>query len=119
VNEAARRQAARLGKGGPIMAVKHVDIKGYCDSLYGELSDMKNRLIGLRGRIEGMEGKNRSVLDPHVRHLDELIQSIDWKLEIFAKSCPVDWNKFGLKSETTASVPTTEGEMPAAGYGGG
>jgi len=109
-----------LGKEVLIMAVKHIDIKGYCDSLYGELSDMKNRLMGLKGQIEGMEGKNRSVLDPHVRHLDELIQSIDWKLEIFSKTCPVDWSKFGQKSETTASVLTPEGELPSAGgFAGG
>jgi hypothetical protein len=101
------------------MAVKHVDIEGYCDSLYSELSDMKNRLMGLKGQIEGMRGNSRTVLTPHVRHLEELIQSIDWKLEIFAKSCPVDWSKFGLKGETTVSVPTTDRDMPAAGYGGG
>ncbi|MBI4682391.1 MAG: hypothetical protein HY757_04735 [Nitrospirae bacterium] len=102
------------------MAAKHVDIKGYCDSLYEELSDMKNRLIGLKGQLEVMERKDKTVLSPHVRHLDELIQSIDWKLEIFAKSCPVDWGKFGEKSETTASVPTRERDLPSGGgYAGG
>ncbi len=101
------------------MAVKHVDIKGYCDSLYGELYDIKNRLTGLRGQVEAMEGKDRTVLASHVRHLDELIESINWKLEIFAKSCPVDWSKFRERSETTASVLTTESDMPGAGYAGG
>jgi hypothetical protein len=80
---------------------------------------MKNTLMGFKSQIEGMKGNSRTVLTPHVRHLEELILSIDWKLEIFAKSCPVDWSKFGQKSESTASVLTTDRDMPAAGYAGG
>ncbi|MBI5664150.1 MAG: hypothetical protein HZC49_03525 [Nitrospirae bacterium] len=102
------------------MAVKHVDIKGYCDTLYNELYSMKEKLMGLRSEIEYMEGKDKTILAPHVRHLNELIQSIEWKLEIFAKSCPVDWTKFHERSETTASVPAPEGDLPSAGgFAGG
>lgn len=102
------------------MATKHGDISGYCDSLYTELNDIKNKLIGFKGRIEGMTGKERDVLASHIKHIDELIESVEWKMEIFSKSCPVDWSKFGKEAESTVSVPSSEGkDMPAGGYAGG
>lgn len=101
------------------MAVKHVDIKGYCDSLYEGLSDIKNRLSGFVREIELMEGKDKAVLSSHVRHLNELIETINWKLEIFSKSCPIDWSKFGYESETGVSVPISERDIPAGEYAGG
>ncbi|MBI5057546.1 MAG: hypothetical protein HZB61_13110 [Nitrospirae bacterium] len=100
------------------MAVKHIDIKGYCDTLYKELSDIKSRLGGLVNEIEYMEGKDKKVLSSHMRHLNELIESVEWKMEIFSKSCPIDWSKFGVESETTSSVPLTDSDVPG-GYAGG
>jgi hypothetical protein len=102
-----------------MMTLKHVDVKGYCDTLYEGLSEMKNRLSGFVSDIERMEGKEKAVLSSHVRHLNELIESINWKMEIFSKSCPIDWNKFGYKSESGVSVPLTDKDMPAGGFAGG
>ncbi|MEW6602384.1 MAG: hypothetical protein AB1499_15535 [Nitrospirota bacterium] len=102
-----------------MMAVKHIEIKGYCDTLYMELSGMKKRLSEFVSEIENMEGKERNVLNSHKRHLNELIETIEWKLEIFAKSCPIDWSKFGVESETTASVPVIEKDLPTGEYAGG
>lgn len=105
------------------MAAKHIDINNYCDCLYTELSGMKENLGGFLTQIDLMEGKDKTVLSSHVRHLNELIQTIDWKLEIFAKECPIDWNKFGKGSESTASVPTSEdlkeSDFPGGGFAGG
>jgi len=101
------------------MAIKHADIKGYCDTLYMELSGMKNRLTELVNEIEHMGGKDKTVLISHKKHLDELIKAVEWKMEIFSKSCPIDWSKFGVESEGRVSVPTTESDMPAGGYAGG
>ena len=105
------------------MATKHVDINGYCDCLFQELSSIKDNLNGFVTQIDLMEGKDRGVLNSHVRHLNELIETIDWKLEIFSKECPVDWGKFGKESEGTVSVPTSESmkekDFPSGGYAGG
>ena len=90
----------------PVMA-RHKDISGYCDCLYSELSSMKDSLGGFLTQIDLMEGSEKGSLSSHVRHLNELIQTIDWKLEIFSKECPVDWHKFGEKSESTTSVPSS------------
>jgi hypothetical protein len=111
-----------LGKEVPIMA-RHMDIHGYCDGLYSELSNMKDRLNGYLTQIELMKGKEKDVLRSHEKHLKEIIQTIDWKLEIFAKECPVDWSNLGQKSEGSASVPVSESfnekDYPSGGFAGG
>jgi len=105
------------------MATKHMRINDYCDCLYSELSNMKESLEAFLDQIDLMEDNQRNVLQSHVKHLNELIQTIDWKLEIFSKQCPVDWSKFGKQSERTSSVPSSESmkerDFPSGGYAGG
>lgn len=102
---------------------RHRDINNYCDSLYSELAGMKETLGDFLARINHMEGKDKAVLSSHIRHISELIQTIDWKLEIFSRECPVDWNKLGKESESSASVPSSESlknpDFPSGGYAGG
>jgi hypothetical protein len=105
------------------MAERHIDINGYCDCLYSELSNMKDSLNAFLTQIDLMGGKEKGVLSSHVKHLHELIQTIDWKMEIFSKECPVDWNKFGKESDSTTSVPLSESlrerDFPSGGFAGG
>ena len=102
---------------------KHIDINNYCDCLYEELSNIKDSLGGFVTQIELMEQKDKDVLSSHIRHLNELIQTVNWKLEIFSKQCPIDWNKLGKESEISASVPCSETfkekDFPSGGYAGG
>lgn len=105
------------------MATKHADIGGYCDSLYSELTGIKDRLESFLTRIDLLEADEKKVLCSHEKHLRELMQMVDWKMEIFSKKCPVDWSKFGKESESTASVPLSasmkEKDFPSGGYAGG
>jgi hypothetical protein len=103
------------------MATRTIDIKNYCDSLYSELFNMKTRLVEFVTQIEHMEGKEKFMINPFVRHLNELINTIDWKLEIFTKACPVDWSKYirGVESTVSVSTETTRESEPAGGYVGG
>jgi hypothetical protein len=84
---------------------------------------MKDSLNAFLTQIDLMGGKEKGVLNSHVKHLNDLIQTIDWKLEIFSKECPVDWSNFGKKSESTASVPLSESwkesDFPSGGFAGG
>jgi hypothetical protein len=70
-----------------------------------------------------MEGKEKTVLCSHTKHLNELIKNIEWKMEIFSKECPIDWKSFGEKGESVTSVPTSESlkekDFPSGGYAGG
>jgi len=106
-----------------VMSARHIDINGYCDCLYTELANMKDSLDSFLTQIELMQGREKGVLSTHVKHLNELIQMIDWKLEIFSKECPVDWNTLGKTSESSASVPTSDSlrnkDFPSGGYAGG
>lgn len=104
------------------MATRNIDIKTYCDSLYSELFNMKMRIVEFVTQIEHMEGKEKFMVNPFVRHLNDLINTIDWKLEIFTKACPVDWSKYVEDVESTVSVSTErmrETDQPAGGYVGG
>ncbi len=85
------------------------DIRTYCKTIYDELEDVKQRLCLLSEGIE-MEGSTGLIFR---RHIDELINAIDWKLEIFSKVCPLP----GF-DETYASVIPTEEEF-TPGYVGG
>ncbi|MEE9523681.1 MAG: hypothetical protein V3V59_02905 [Thermodesulfovibrionales bacterium] len=99
------------------------EIKGYCDSLFAELSDMKTRIDCFVDNIKYVEGFNSTVKDTHKRHLKELIEAIDWKLEILTKVCPYEWKGLSEDFESTVSVEIgedTPGQDPVSGgYIGG
>ena len=90
------------------MTARKIDMNDYCNSLYSEMSSMKDRLGGFISQLDSMGGKDKAKLSSHHKHLSELIQAIDWKIEIFSKECPVDWERLGKESEASASVPTSE-----------
>jgi hypothetical protein len=105
------------------MAAKQIDIKDYCDSLYTELFGMKSKLGEYVTMIEQMEESKKTLLNPSIRHMDEIINFLDWKIEIFSKVCPVDMSKFVKDVESAVSVPPVEtmkeSKLPAGGYLGG
>ena len=104
------------------MATRQNDIKDYCDSLYTELFSMKSKLGEFVSMIEQKEEKEKTLLNPYKRHMNEIISFIDWKLVIFSKFYPVAWNRFAKDFESTVSVPpveTMESEQTPGGYIGG
>jgi hypothetical protein len=88
-----------------VMNVK--ESKGFCDEVYTQLADMKKRIIALKDQSvarspgKGLEGGMFG------RHLCELADQIDWKLQILSHSCPVDWNG-SVDYAEEAQVSTTE-----------
>lgn len=102
-----------------VMNVK--ESKGFCDEVYTQLADMKEKIIELKGRsVAESPGKDIEG-GMFVRHLGELADQIDWKLQILSHSCPVDW-KGSADYPETAQVNTTEksGDIESSpGYLGG
>jgi len=97
------------------------EFSNYCDAMYKELSGMKSRLEGFVHEIERMKGPEGKVLNPHIAHFQDIVRTIDWKLEILTRVCPFDWTGYA-GVERTASVRVEE--LPAketigAGYLGG
>jgi len=88
-----------------LMNVK--ESKGFCDEVYTQLADMKEKIIKLKDRsVAKSPGKD---IDGGMfaRHLSELADQIDWKLQILSHSCPVDW-KGSTDYEEVAQVNTIE-----------
>lgn len=98
----------------------NIEIRNYCDSVYDELTDMKDRLLDLVSCIEYMPEKEKEVLNSHIRHLKDIANTIDWKLEIITKVCPADWTKYSKGAEAVSvKAPEGTGEDFAGGYVGG
>ncbi len=88
-----------------VMNVK--ESKGFCDEVYTLLADMKEKIIELKSRsVAESPGKDIEG-GMFGRHLGELADQIDWKLQILSHSCPVDWKGSADYAET-AQVNTTE-----------
>jgi hypothetical protein len=88
-----------------LMNVK--ESKGFCDEVYTQPADMKEKIIELKGRsVAASPGKDIEG-GMFGRHLSELADQIDWKLQILSHSCPVDW-KGSADYEETAQVNTIE-----------
>ena len=102
-----------------LMNVK--ESKGFCDEVYTKLADMKSQLIELKGRSVAKSPGENIEGGMFGRHLMELADQIDWKLQILSHSCPVDW-KGSTDYEEIAEVDTMEksGDVEfSPGYVGG
>ncbi|MGE5173993.1 MAG: hypothetical protein ACM3MD_09190 [Betaproteobacteria bacterium] len=102
-----------------VMNVK--ESKGFCDEVYTKLADMKEEIIKLKERSAAKSPGKDVEGGMFGRHLSELADQIDWKLQILSHSCPVDW-KGAADYEETAQVNTTEksGDIDfSPGYVGG
>ena len=97
--------------------------KNICDETYFELSDVKDRIIELRDSLGRNFGHDRKILDVYERHLTELADQIDWKLQIMSHSCSYNWLGSDAEEfmENTVSVgpPEKFGEDFSPGYVGG
>jgi hypothetical protein len=104
---------------GSVMNVK--ESKGFCDEVYTQLADMRDRIIELKDwSVANSPGKDIEG-GMFARHLTELAEQIDWKLQILSHSCTVDWKGSADYAET-AQVNTTEksGDINfSPGYVGG
>ncbi len=111
------------GKEATMVSAKDIGFRNYCDSMYKELSGMKSRLLGFVTEIEQMTGSEKDILKSHIPHFREIVNFIDWKLEILTKVCPFDWTGYASDVERTASVGVQkeplEKEPVSGGYIGG
>lgn len=101
------------------MARGDIDLKNYCNNIFSELDGVKTRLNGFIRQIEGAKGKEAEHIHSHADHLREIIKTIDWKLEIFTKVCPLESGGYDKGATGSGSVPTEEGKDFSGGYVGG
>ena len=86
---------------------KNIGFQSYCEDMYRELSGMKTRLLSFVSEIERMKGSEKEIVKSHVSHLQDIVRTMDWKLELLTKDCPFEWA--GYKDvEKGASVQVDE-----------
>lgn len=101
-----------------------MDVKGsknFCDEAYTELIGIKEKMIRLRDR-SGSEGSDKPIVGMFERHLAELVEAIDWKLQILAHSCPYDWNgsaSFENDVQVDEADKAPDSDRFSSGYLGG
>jgi hypothetical protein len=72
-----------------VMNIK--ESKEFCDDVFSQLEDVKKKVLALKMRSIG--GTTISDIDggKFARHLTELADMIDWKLQILSHSCSYNW----------------------------
>jgi hypothetical protein len=97
--------------------VKDIKKTEYCDEVLNELTFMMQNIHELRGMLEKAYGRDSEVFRVHDRHLVELAEYMDWKLQILATACPFDWKGLGpdVQSEVSVSQPELSAVRDTAG----
>jgi hypothetical protein len=90
-------------------AVKDIK-KGVCDNLFSGLSDVKKKIEALRGDLTRTDKGDDKLTGLYERHLGELIDQVEWKLQIMSHACPYDWagSAEAEYDENTVSVGPAE-----------
>ena len=99
--------------------------KTYFEDVDRELEGIKRRIYLLREELARTYGKDNPMLIAQDRHLVELIEYVDWKLQVLEKGSSFDWktskgNRMDIESDV--SVMATEsgtGQDISGGYLGG
>ncbi len=82
--------------------------KGICDEMYTELEGMKERIEALTDKLARTYKVEEELSALYTRHLHELADQIEWKLQILSHACPYDWKGSEEFEENTVSVGPAE-----------
>ena len=95
--------------------------KNYCDDVFTGLSAAKNGIVEMKNNLAGVYDTESELFRTYERHLSELIEQIDWKLQILSHACPYDWKGSSEYEEGVSVGPTGTAAMPefSGGYVGG
>ena len=98
-------------------------LKNYCERVFADLILMKSKLQSHVRELERMSGAEKDLLHGHIAHFRDIMDTIDWKLELLMKACPYEWTPYSYDIEYRAAVPLQkepiEKEPVAGGYVGG
>ncbi len=102
--------------------VKLISEKDYLKEVFSELEAIKIKVLALRKDLAETSGRTGRLFMEHDRHLLEMAEYIDWKLQVLEKGTPFDWKTAGTMVESDVSVsPPENAEGPdfSGGYLGG
>jgi len=93
--------------------------KNFCDDVYVELSVMKRKIDDMRDNLARTYGAKTEIFGMYDRHLLELFNQIEWKLQILSHACPYDWKGSEEYVETASVGPVEKNVDFSPGYVGG
>ncbi len=98
----------------------------YFEDIYKELEGIKMRLYLLREELSRTYGKDSPMLLAHDRHLIEMAEYVDWKLQVLEKGTAFNWktapgnHKKDIQSDVSVKPPeNVAGPEFPGGYLGG
>lgn len=103
-------------------ATKAITEKEYLKEVFTELEAVRGRVLVLRKDLATVHMDKGSKLMDHDRHLQELAEYIEWKLQVLEKGTGFDWKAAGTMVESVVSVRQPEkssGPEISGGYLGG
>jgi hypothetical protein len=101
---------------------KTIKEKDYLAEVFRELEGVKEKILGLRKDLAAAYGGEGKRFVEHDRHLIEMAEYIEWKLQVLEKGTPFDWKTAGrgVESDVSVSAPEkTTGPDFSGGYLGG
>jgi hypothetical protein len=93
--------------------------KGICDGVYTELAGVKEQLLAIRGKLGSNFGKDTATFGLFDRHLGELVDQIDWKIQILSHACPYDWKGSSASEYEENTVSVGPPDKSAIDFSGG
>jgi hypothetical protein len=82
--------------------------RDYCNDVYTELSGMRDKLMKMREDLARTYGGEAPLFSLFDRHLGELVDQVEWKLQILSHACPYDWKGSAGYEENLVSVGQVE-----------
>lgn len=100
---------------------KKINENEYLVEVFKELEAVKERILALRKDLAAAYGGEGKRFMEHDRHLLEMAEYIEWKLQVLEKGTPFDWKTAGRGVESDVSVRSPENTGPdfSGGYLGG
>ena len=99
--------------------------KAYFEDVDRELEGIKRRIYLLREELARTYGKDNPVLLAQDRHLVELAEYVDWKLQVLEKGSSFDWtttrgSRMDIQTDVSVQAPEmSTGPDFSGGYLGG
>jgi len=104
---------------------KEIKEKVYFEEVYNVLDGFKMKLYVLREELARTYGEDSRMFLDHDRHLLEMAEYIDWKIQVLEKGTSFDWkttrgNRERIESDVSVLPPeTATGPEISSGYFGG
>ena len=99
-------------------SVRDIKINTYCDEVNEQLMRMKESIHALQLDAKKTYGAESETAKTYDKHLCELADVIEWKLQLLMKACPFDWAGTDREYERVAAVQSTD-EITKSEFSGG